>query len=161
MSPSVLSSETIGTFLHALAALMRFLIGLCRIRKNRYDHPKLTRFPQAHSTIVPQSSLCPTRRWSGEMVGVGMLRGAGGVQISKFPIFKFSSSILWISKFTLLNFYISNVQIFNVECSNFQIPKLQKQKNYHKIWNVQAFKFEISNSWLSSFQTSKFHFVRI
>ena len=36
---------------------------------------KLTRFPQAHSTIVPPSSLCPPRRWSGAGMGVGMLRG--------------------------------------------------------------------------------------
>ena len=32
---------------------------------------------QAHSTIVPPSSLCPPGRWSGAGVGVGMLRGAG------------------------------------------------------------------------------------
>ena len=39
--------------------------------------PKLTRFPQAHSTDVVSSSLCPPRRWSDAGVGINMLRGAG------------------------------------------------------------------------------------
>ena len=37
--------------------------------------PKLTRFPQAHSTDVVLCSLCPPRRWSDAGVGIGMLRG--------------------------------------------------------------------------------------
>ena len=36
---------------------------------------ELTRFPQAHSTDVVLSSLCPQRRWSGAGVGIGMLSG--------------------------------------------------------------------------------------
>ena len=37
--------------------------------------PKLTRFPQARSTDVVLSSLCPPGRWSGAGVGIKMLRG--------------------------------------------------------------------------------------
>ena len=36
---------------------------------------KLTRFPQAHSTDVVLSSLCPPRRWSDAGVGIKMLSG--------------------------------------------------------------------------------------
>ena len=34
-------------------------------------------FPQAHSTEVVVSSLCPPRRWSGAEMGIGILRGLG------------------------------------------------------------------------------------
>ena len=41
----------------------------------QYVSAKLTRFPQAHSTDVVLSSLCPPRRWSDAGVGIKMLRG--------------------------------------------------------------------------------------
>ena len=44
-------------------------------KKKELWPPKLTRFPQAHSTDVVLSSLRPPRTWSGAGVGVKMLRG--------------------------------------------------------------------------------------
>ena len=50
---------------------------------------KLTRFPQAHSTDVVLSSLCPPRRWSGAGVGIKMLRTFPYLKIEKLANFHF------------------------------------------------------------------------
>ena len=74
-------------------------------------HLVKARFPQAHSTDVPTSSLCPPRRWSGAGVGAGMLRGAGVFQIFKFSISRlhlFGIAVSDLVKLSDYNFIFEN-----------------------------------------------------
>ena len=95
------------------------LEGLCRNRGSWSSKIRVKHFPQAHSTIVPPSSLCPPRRWSGAEGG-GSWNVEGCWEFSYLKIQRLQNfHFMFIDRYEI---HIQDFEVFYGNLHHFPVP---------------------------------------
>ena len=110
---------------------------------------EFTRLPQAHSTDVPPSSLCPPRKWSGAGVGVGMLRGARDSLTwkntsSHISLFMFLIDVNFLSNILKILFVGLFIIFWCPSSTLFNFSNFQKKSEHSEVQSFNNPHFEFS-----------------